>query len=411
MDLAFNTHIPEQSLFIGSGRLDGDGIPPDFFADLSIRKAFASCFDYDTFLRDVAMGEAVRRNGPIIAGMVGHDPNDPPAPEFDLAACEERFRLADLDHDGIPAGDDDDDVWSTGFYVALGYLSGAEPTAVALQLLEENIEAINEEFDIDLITLAWPVYLKQHEAGALPLEGLGWAEDYHHPHNWVYPYLSSGAGLGNAVLPQDVQNELDAMIARAKDVTDPAQQHEAYKAIQRRAAELQPYIWLTQPSLRHWEPLWMEGWFYNPAHPCDFVYGMSESQDSPHPRAYVSGVIIDAKTLDPADAYDVWSMCWVGRLYDPLVYFEREATDEFVGQLSDRWQVSEDGLTYTFHIRDGVRFHAGGELDAHDAAYAIWRGMLRDASGGPQWMFWDAMFGYDSAASYALAKANEALKP
>jgi ABC-type transport system substrate-binding protein len=402
--------VPAESLFIGSGQLDGAGVPPDFFADVNVRKAFAACFDYEVYIDQVERGEAIQRNGPIIAGMTGYDPLDPPPPVYDPEACASYFKLADLDHDGIPAGEDPDDVWETGFYLMLGYLSGADQSRVAAEILKANVEAINDRFRIDLLGSTWPAYLKQVRAGMLPIYRIGWLEDYHHPHNWVQPYLSAAGAYGYSLgLPEDVQAEFDAMIAAAKVLTDPAEQHEAYKTIQRKAAEVQTNIWGYQPTQRHWEPLWMQGWFSNPAFPCTFVYAMSETDESPHPRTYISVDVVDAETLDPAYMYDAESSCWVWRFYDPLIHLKRDSIDEFVGQLADRWEISDDGITYTFHIREGVTFHEGGDLDAHDAAYAIWRGMLQDPAAGPQWMFWDAIFGTESVEDYAIDRANEAL--
>ena len=51
---------------IGSGALDGKGIPPDFFSDIHIRKAFNYSFDWDTYIKQVQNGEAKlgRRRGP-----------------------------------------------------------------------------------------------------------------------------------------------------------------------------------------------------------------------------------------------------------------------------------------------------------------------------------------------------------
>ena len=177
--------------------------------------------------------------------------------------------------------------------------------------------------------------------------------------------------------------------------------------IQRKATEEQTSIWGPQATGRRWEPLWMQGWFYNSAFPCVFVYGLTESEDSPHQTTYINATIGSPETLDPAYMYDTASSCWVWRFYDPLVHLKKDKFDEFVGQLADSWEISDDGLTYTFHIREGVKFHEGGDLDAHDAAYAIWRGLLQDRSAGPQWMFWDALFGYETVADYAVDKANE----
>jgi len=410
VDFFFAMDIPEESTFIGSGRLDGGGIPTDFFADLNIRKAFASCFDYPTYIEQVEKGEAVQRNGPIPPDYPGYDPEDPPLPVFDLAACEEYFKAADVDKDGVPAGEDEDDVWETGFFMMLAYNTGNDQRRVAAEILKANVESINDKFRIDVIGLPWPAYLKQQRAGYIPLYRIGWLEDYHHPHNWVQPFLSDAGAYGYALsLPDDLQAEFNTMIAEAKAIVDPVEQHEAYKDIQRMAAEYQTSLWGVQGVNRHYEPLWLQGWFYNPSFPCAFVYGLSESEDSPHPETFIDLSIGDPETFDPAWMYETSASCWVWRFYDPLIHVKRERYDEFVGQLADEWDISEDGLTYTFHIRDGVKFHKGGDLDAHDAAYAIWRGLLQDRVAGPQWMFWDAIFGYETVEDYAIDKANAAL--
>jgi len=408
VDFFFAMDIPEESTFIGSGSLDGSGIPTDFMADLNIRKAFASCFDYGTYIADVEKGEALQRNGPVIWGMTGHEPEDPPLATYDPEACIEYFKMADADHDGIPAGEDEDDVWTTGFYFMLAYNIGNDQRRVAAEILKANVEAVNENFRIDILALPWPAYLKQYKAGFIPIYRIGWLEDYHHPHNWVQPFLSAAGAYGYALaLPEDVQAEFDAMIAEAKSIVDPAEQHEAYKAIQRMATEYQTSLWGVQPTARNYHPLWVEGYFRNPVFPCAFVYGLSENEDSPDPTTFIEGTIGDPETFDPAYMYDTGSSCMVWRFYDPLVHTKRERFDEFVGGLADSWEVSDDGLTYTFHIREGVKFHEGGDLDAHDAAYSIWRGLLQDRAAGPQWMFWDAFFGYETVEDYTVDKANE----
>ncbi len=411
VDFFFAMDIPEESAFIGSGALDGGGIPPDFMADLNIRKAFAACFDYDTYIEEVEKGEAVQRNGPIPPDYPGYDPTDPPLPQFSLEDCEAYFKAADVDKDGIPAGEDEEgDVWTTGFYMMLAYNIGNDQRRVAAEMLRDNVQLINENFTIDILALPWPAYLKQHRAGYIPLYRIGWLEDYHHPHNWVQPFLSKAGAYGHALgLPEDLQEQFDTMIAEAKSLTDPTEQHEAYKAIQRLAAEEQTSLWGIQPTNRRYEQTWLQGWYYNPSYPCSFVYGYTESDASPDPKTWINGSIGDPETFDPAYMYDTAASCWVWRFYDPLVHTKRESYSEFVGGLADTWEISDDGLTYTFHIREGVTFHEGGELDAHDAAYAIWRGLLQDRAAGPQWMFWDAFFGYETVEGYAIDKANEGM--
>ena len=54
-------------------------------------------------------------------------------------------------------------------------------------------------------------------------------------------------------------------------------------------------------------------------------------------------------------------------VYDTLVV-QDPATGEILPSLAERWEVSPDGRTYTFHLRDGVLFHDGTTFDAGDVA-------------------------------------------
>jgi peptide/nickel transport system substrate-binding protein len=119
-DVFFNFKISSDQ-YIGSGKLDGNGIPADFFDDIHIRKAFNYCFDWDTFIQDVMVGEGVQTLTIPVAGMPGFDANAPHY-TYDPDKCAQEFKLADVDKDGIPAGDDTEgDVWTTGFRFSATY--------------------------------------------------------------------------------------------------------------------------------------------------------------------------------------------------------------------------------------------------------------------------------------------------
>jgi peptide/nickel transport system substrate-binding protein len=79
--------------YIGSGQLDGNGIPPDFFSDIDVRKGFAYCFDFDIYIADGQNGEGIRNHGPIIVNMLGFNP-DQEMYNIDMEKCEEYLAQA-----------------------------------------------------------------------------------------------------------------------------------------------------------------------------------------------------------------------------------------------------------------------------------------------------------------------------
>jgi len=63
--------------------------------------------------------------------------------------------------------------------------------------------------------------------------------------------------------------------------------------------------------------------------------------------------------------------------FDRLVGVSKDAEDAIVPSLADSWEVSDDGLHYVFHLREGVKFSNGSELTATDVRYTFER-LIRD---------------------------------
>ena len=77
-------------------------------------------------------------------------------------------------------------------------------------------------------------------------------------------------------------------------------------------------------------------------------------------------------TLDPTREYDEVSGTIVHALVDTLVGYAPDST-ALVPHLAARWDVSPDGLTYTFWLRDGIAFADGTPIRAADFAFALER--------------------------------------
>jgi len=112
---------------------------------------------------------------------------------------------------------------------------------------------------------------------------------------------------------------------------------------------------------------------------------------SKDPTTYVVAGIGEPETLDPALAYETAGGEIIQNVYETLVFYDGEATDKFVPQLAESWEISPDGMVYTFKMRSGVKFHDGADMTASDAAYSFQRGLLFGGYSGPQWLLAEAV--------------------
>ncbi|WP_171690100.1 SgrR family transcriptional regulator [Paenibacillus germinis] len=77
-------------------------------------------------------------------------------------------------------------------------------------------------------------------------------------------------------------------------------------------------------------------------------------------------------TLDPAHSFYAFDCHLINQIFDTLIVYNPQTTI-FEPHLAHYWEVSEDGLHYTFYLRKGVLFHHGREMTAHDVFYTFSR--------------------------------------
>lgn len=243
---------------IGSGQLDGNGIPPDFFSDVHIRKAFNYCFDWDTYIQQVWNGEAIQALGPIIQGVLGYDANQPHY-SFDLNKCAEEFKASTL------KSPDGKSVWDTGFYVQFIYNIGNDQRKAAGDLLAQNLLQVNPKFKMVVVGEPFALELKDQVAGRLPIFMIGWLEDFHDPQDWVVPFLSSGGTYAASQgFSADLQKQMDDLITQGVTATDPQQRTQIYGQLQNLAYENALDLFVVQNEVRVYMQPWIKGYYYNP---------------------------------------------------------------------------------------------------------------------------------------------------
>lgn len=82
-------------------------------------------------------------------------------------------------------------------------------------------------------------------------------------------------------------------------------------------------------------------------------------------------------------------------IFDRLVDVEvgTDGNSKIVPSLAESWEISDDGLEYTFHLRQGVKFHNGNDFTAEDVAYTFHR--MLTVEGGVNTEFIDQIKGAD----------------
>jgi len=248
----FTFQIAEGSTFIGSGQLDGEGIPPGFFSDPHVRKAFNYCFDWDSYIQEVQLGDAAQSLALTLPGQAGYDGS--PHYTYDLAKCEEEFKASTL------TSEDGRSLWDVGFYFQLGYNAGNTQRQSVAEILADGLAQVNSNFFIAPVALPWPTFLRTQRAQQLPIFISGWGEDLHDPHNWYQPHLTGTYAVRQS-LPDELKDRYRDLINQGVLETDQAKRAEIYSELNRLVYEDAPEIILSYQNYTRYEPLYLQGWF------------------------------------------------------------------------------------------------------------------------------------------------------
>lgn len=241
----FNINVEENPV-VGSGRLDGHGIPGNFFSDLHVRRGFNYAFDWERLIRDTYHGKGRQMLGPIPEGLFGFDP-DQPRYSYDPQAAVAELKQA---FDG--------QLWERGFHMIAHYNAGNLLRRDAPVILQENLKRLNPRFSLEVQAIEFPAYLKALREHKLSLFTTGWLVDYPDPHDFVYPLLSAHGQYGDARQYEDP--EIEGLIADGLASTDPSWRLRIYSRLQRLAYERAVDIYTVQPVGLGVLRSWVQGW-------------------------------------------------------------------------------------------------------------------------------------------------------
>jgi peptide/nickel transport system substrate-binding protein len=250
--ISFNQKIAAtDNPYIYSGKLDGQGVPPEFFSDKNVRMAFTYAFDKPTYLKDINKGFGIAAETPIPSGLPYFNP-DLKAYPYDLNKAADYFKKA---FNG--------DLWKNGFQLDLTFNTGNEVREQTMKMLAESISSINPKFKVQARSVEWATFVNQQNKKVLPIFYIGWGADFPDPHNFIYTYMYSKGGL-YANRCSYVNPEADTLIEKGLAASDDATRKAAYYRLQAIWQEDVPGIMLHQPIRQQYFKDWVKGYYFHP---------------------------------------------------------------------------------------------------------------------------------------------------
>ena len=136
------------------------------------------------------------------------------------------------------------------------------------------------------------------------------------------------------------------------------------------------------------------------------MWGCSQSQNQPTPsvnsreNTITVGTILKPRTIDPADSYEAAGLIIIYNLGETL-YTYKLGTTELEPRLAIAFpKISEDGLTYTIPIRQGVKFHDGTAFNAQAMAFSLNRFIKN--GGEPSFLLSDTVKSVEATGEWEL---------
>ncbi|HKI59328.1 MAG TPA: ABC transporter substrate-binding protein [Trueperaceae bacterium] len=244
---------------IGSGKLDGQGIPADFFTDVHVRRCFAYAFDYQAYIQQVLLGLGSRINFLLPPSFLGYDTN---VPEYSLdldkatSECKQAW---------------DGKLWTSGMKLTISYNTGNLQRKTVADILKSNLEYINPKFNIEVRGIAWPDFLAAQRAKELPVYVSGWAPDYADPDNYVTTYYDGGNGY-YASYESFNNAQIEQLVRQAASERDPQARKLLYSQVAHQAHDLAPYINLPQQRPLIIARSDLKGVYLNPMYSGQFLW-------------------------------------------------------------------------------------------------------------------------------------------
>lgn len=213
---------------LGSGRLDGRGIPRNFFSDVNVRRGFSFAFNAKKYIDDIEKGKGQVRTMLLPDSFPGYD-SKVPIYNYNLDKARKEFKKAWKG-----------DLWKKGFVLVAMYTQDDSNAQAMMEILKEDIESINPNFRIKLVAQKFSDLLSDNKRGRLAMTNGSWTPDYADPDNFMYTFYSSKGYYHPRIgWKNDV---IDHILEKARLTTNMSERSSLYRRVARIAHQDAPYI-------------------------------------------------------------------------------------------------------------------------------------------------------------------------
>lgn len=108
---------------------------------------------------------------------------------------------------------------------------------------------------------------------------------------------------------------------------------------------------------------------------CGNSGGFSKRSQEARAGTFRYALGVNPTTLDPALVQDIETTDLLNGIYEGLVGYDVE--NRIIGLVAEKWEISPDGKTYTFHIRPNAKFHNGKDVTAEDVKWSFERNLAK----------------------------------
>ncbi|MDJ0896771.1 MAG: ABC transporter substrate-binding protein [Alphaproteobacteria bacterium] len=133
----------------------------------------------------------------------------------------------------------------------------------------------------------------------------------------------------------------------------------------------------------------------------------SARADTPADTLVIADRIDDIVTLDPAEIFEFAGTDLANNVYDTLVELDPADMGPLVPGIAESWSVADDGVTYTFKLREDLKFASGNPITAEDAAFSLRRVIILEKT--PSFILTQFGFTKDNVADTIKATGKHEL--